>query len=487
MKLLTSIILVFPTLLVAEVVTAQKNKAPNIVYIICDEWRAQSTGYNGDTDVITPNIDRIAQHSLNLNNAVSGMPVCTPYRAQIMSGMYPTTTGMFMNDVMLDTNLTTIAKVYKKNGYNTGFIGKWHIDGHGRESYIPESRHQGFEYWKALECTHDYNHSPYYYGNSPKKLYWEGYDAIAQSKDAVAYISEHAKDKKPFMLFLSLGPPHDPFPTAPEKYRNFFRDKQIKLAPNVPDSMRPKIEIAIKGYYSHMAALDDCIGEIWKMIQTSGIVDNTIFVFTADHGDMMGAHGQTNKQQPYNESIKVPFLISYPAAFGNKGRNCDVLINSPDIMPTLLALSGLDIPNEVEGKDLSKILLGKKKDNVEATLISCVQPFGQWPRRKGGKEYRGVFTKRYTYVKDLTGPWLLFDNLKDPYQLQNLVADPLYQTIKIDLEKKLMSLLKERHDDFLPGMEYIKKWHYTIDETETVPYNKINYEGKPIDNNYQNE
>ena len=236
-----------------------------------------------------------------------------------------------------------------------------------------------------------------------------------------------------------------------------------------------------------MAALDDCIGEIWKMIQTSGIVDNTIFVFTADHGDMMGAHGQTNKQQPYNESIKVPFLISYPAAFGNKGRKCDVLINSPDIMPTLLALSGLDIPNEVEGKDLSKILLGKKKDNVEATLISCVQPFGQWPRRKGGKEYRGVFTKQYTYVKDLTGPWLLFDNLKDPYQLQNLVADPLYKTIKIDLEKKLMSLLKERHDDFLPGMEYIKKWHYTIDETETVPYNKINYEGKPIDNNNQNE
>lgn len=120
-----------------------------------DQWRAQATGYSGDKNVITPNLDRLAAQSMNVKNAVSGMPVCTPYRASLMSGQYPLTTGVFMNDVMLDTARITIAEVYRKNGYTTGFIGKWHIDGHGRKSYIPENRRQGFEYWKALECTHD--------------------------------------------------------------------------------------------------------------------------------------------------------------------------------------------------------------------------------------------------------------------------------------------------------------------------------------------
>lgn len=136
-----------------------QKKLPNIIFIMADQWRAQATGYAGDKNVITPNLDQLASVSLNIKNAVSGMPVCTPYRASLLTGQYPLTNGVFMNDIMLDTNKLTIAKVYKRNGYNTGYIGKWHIDGHGRNTYIPESRRQGFDYWKALECTHDYNKS----------------------------------------------------------------------------------------------------------------------------------------------------------------------------------------------------------------------------------------------------------------------------------------------------------------------------------------
>jgi arylsulfatase A-like enzyme len=160
----------------ANVLFAQKKKRekPNIIYIIVDQWRAQATGYSGDKNAITPNINRLASQSMNVKNEVSGMPVCTPHRASLLTGQYPLTTGVFMNDVMLDTSRTTVAKVFSKKGYKTAFIGKWHIDGHGRKSYIPENRHQGFQYWKALECTHDYNKSMYYEGNSDKKLIWDG-------------------------------------------------------------------------------------------------------------------------------------------------------------------------------------------------------------------------------------------------------------------------------------------------------------------------
>ena len=126
------------------------------------------------------------------------------------------------------------------------------------------------------------------------------------------------------------------------------------------------------------------------------------------------------------------------------------------------------------------MLLGKKKNAVQETLISCVQPFGQWTRARGGKEYRGIVTQQYTYTRDLNGPWLLFDNAKDPLQMNNLAGKQAYAKVQADLDKRLTNVLRKRKDKFLPGLEYVKKWGYVIDETETVPYNKINYEGKPI-------
>jgi arylsulfatase A-like enzyme len=194
----------------------------------------------------------------------------------------------------------------------------------------------------------------------------------------------------------------------------------------------------------------------------------------------MGSHGAWNKQQPYDESIRVPFLIHYHKAFGLEGKKSKALINSPDIIPTLLGLTGIKVPKSVEGKDFTPILLGKKKNDVGYTLISCVQPFGQWTRAKGGKEYRGLMTENYTYVRDLKGPWLLFDRTKDPFQLHNLVGQAPTLAIQNKLDRDLMNELTKRKDEFLPGLDYVKKWNYVIDATETVPYVKINYQGLPI-------
>lgn len=457
-----------------------QSKKPNILYILVDQWRAQSIGYAGDQVVKTPHLDQLEKESLNLRKTVSGMPVCSPHRASLITGQYPLTHGVFMNDVLLDSNSTTIAKTYKQAGYQTAYIGKWHMDGHGRSSYIPVSRRQGFDYWKALECTHDYNHSEYYSGDSPVKKTWESYDAIAQSEDVVKYLKAQSKFSQPFMLFISIGSPHDPYQTAPEKYRNMYENVEIKLRDNVPLENREKAIKDARGYYAHMTAIDDCVGQMWQALKDQGLDENTILVFSSDHGDLLGSHGAWNKQQPYEESIRVPFLLHYPKVFGKKGKKLDVLLNTPDIMPTLLGLTRMKVPKTVEGRDFSSILTGKKKDDVSYTLISCVQPFGQWPRAKGGREYRGLVSNRYTYVKDLQGPWLLFDNKNDPFQLTNLVNQTKVREVQSQMEKALQSELKKRKDEFKSGLSYVKQWNYLIDETETVPYQKVNYQGIPI-------
>src|SRR5205085_5520374 len=118
------------------------------------------------------------------------------------------TTGVFLNDVPLAPNAVTNAKVLRDAGYDTAYIGKWHLNGDGRSRFIPRERRQGFDYWKVLECTHEYNHSAYY-SDGPEKFLWTGYDAIAQTKDAEQYIRDHAKIRKPFFLVLAWGPPHD--------------------------------------------------------------------------------------------------------------------------------------------------------------------------------------------------------------------------------------------------------------------------------------
>jgi arylsulfatase A-like enzyme len=434
---------------------------PNLVFVFADQWRAQAAGYAGNKDVKTPNLDGLAEESINFSNAVSGCPVCSPYRASLMTGQYWLTHGIFYNDKPLNPEAVTIGKVYRRAGYNTGYIGKWHVDGHGRSDFIPKERRQGFEFWRVCECTHDYNHS-LYYGDTPEKRYWPGYDAIAQTREAQKYIRDHSKS--PFVLFMSWGPPHAPYQTAPEKYRRMFADKsKIFLHPNVPESLKEKARRDLAGYYAHIAALDDCIGDILDTLKECDIVENTIFVFTADHGDMLYSQGQTKKQKPWEESVRIPFLLRYPAVHGKSGRIIDMPINTPDIMPTLLGLSGIAVPESIEGRDFSGVIKGTQPPDNDAALIMCPVPFHQWSYKRGGREYRGVRTRRHTYVRDLKGPWLLYDNQADPYQLKNLCDDPAYAKVRQELEKILSRKLKETSDQFLRGPEYMKKWNYKWD------------------------
>lgn len=446
-----------------------QTRPPNIVLVLADQWRAEAFGYAGNPDVKTPNLDRLQREGIHFVNAVSGMPVCCPARASFLTGQRPLTHGVFLNDVPLNPEAVTIAKVLGAAGYDTAYIGKWHVDAHGRSSFIPRERRQGFDYWKVLECSHDYNHSAYY-ADGPEMLYWEGYDAIAQTRDAQQYLRDHAPPRKPFFLVLSWGPPHDPYFTAPEKYRALYDPAKLTLRPNVPEAEAAQARKILAGYYAHCTALDDCFGELRRTLRETGLEETTLLVFGSDHGDMLGSQGVFKKQRPWDESIRVPLVLRWPGGLGTQARLLEAPFNVEDLMPTLLGLCGVPIPKTVEGLDYSGYLRGRKNPGDNATVILCASPFGEWERRKGGREYRGIRTPRHTYVRDLNGPWLLYDNQADPYQTNNLANQAKYARLQARLDAVLTRKLKERHDAFLPGNAYIQQWGYQVDANGTVPY-----------------
>ena len=448
---------------------AAAGRKPNIVVVLADQWRAQAFGFAGDPNVRTPHFDQLAGASIRCVNAVSGLPVCSPTRASLLTGQRPLTHGVFLNDVPLNPRAVTLARVLNAEGYDTGYIGKWHVDGNGRSEYIPPDRRQGFDFWRVLECTHAYSNS-FYYGDSPGNLRWQGYDAVAQTREACQFLRQRSPSGKPFLLFLAWGPPHDPYFTAPQKYRDLYDPRKIKLRPNVPSALEGEVRKILAGYYAHCTALDDCLGDLLRTLKETGMEQDTILFFSADHGDMLGSQGLFKKQKPFDESIRVPMLVRWPGGLGAAGRTLTAPINSEDVMPTLLGLCGMPIPKSVEGIDYSRSLRGSPDVGDNATVITCVAPFGEWERRVGGKEYRGVRTDRYTYVRDLQGPWLLFDNLTDPFQTNNLVNLPAQAALQSTLDSLLSKKLKERGDEFRPGRDYIAKWGYAVNANGTMPY-----------------
>jgi arylsulfatase A-like enzyme len=442
---------------------------PNIVVVLADQWRAQAFGFAGDPNAKTPSFDRLAGESVRFINAVAGMPVCSPTRASLLTGQRPLTHGVFLNDVPLSPDANTLPKVLKAAGYETGAIGKWHIDGHGRSAFIPRERRQGFDYWKVLECTHNYTDS-IYYGDTTEKLHWSGYDALDQTRDACDFLRTRSKAGKPFLLWLAWGPPHDPYLTAPEKYRALYDPAKLTLRPNIPANLEAQARKNLAGYYAHCSALDDALGELLATLRATGLAENTIFVFSSDHGDMLGSQGLWKKQKPFDESARVPLLIRWPAGFGNEARQLDAPINSEDVMPTLLGLAGVPVPESVEGLDFSGHLHGGTAPGDGATVLTCVAPFGEYERRAGGKEFRGLRTARHTYVRGLAGPWLLFDNEADPYQQHNLIGRPAAGALQAELDAQLQRKLQANGDAFLPAADYIRQRGYQVNANGTAPY-----------------
>lgn len=454
MKSRFSIFLVFVLITIAGCDSTHETKHPNVIYILTDQWRADALGYTGDPNVKTPNLDAFAKEAVNFSNAVSVAPVCTPYRASLLTGKFPTSTGMFLNDLYLPSEEYTMAEMFADAGYKTAYIGKWHLDGHGRYTNVEEHRRQGFEYWKALECSHEYLEMPYYENDNPTIQYYEGYSPYYKLKAAKNYLEQSKKGNEPFLLFLSLGTPHFPHHTAPEEYKTLYTKDKVTLKDNVPEEARTdRLYNEIKGYYGHCTATDKVIGDLLKQIKDIGLDQNSIIVFTSDHGEMMGSHGINpgQKQYPYDESVLVPFLISYPELNKKSGLKNRTPITTPDILPTLLSMCNIEIPASIEGEDLSTIFLNPEKEKDRPALISQPCPFSKTWKYPG---YRAVRTMQYTYVKTASGPFMLFDNTTDPQQMNNLVNNTEMSDVQSKLDDMLLSQLERLDDEPIREKEY---------------------------------
>lgn len=453
--------------------TTPNSLSPNLVFILADQWRAQEMGYMGNAQIQTPNLDQLASQSLIFENSIATLPVCAPWRASFLTGQYPLTHGIFYNDKPLPNEALTLGEIYQAAGYKTGYIGKWHLNGHqkgedpfsGRDKPIPADRRQGFEYWKVREVSHNYNNS-YYFDENDQKHIWPGYDVFPQTDSAISFISKNKS--KPFALILSYGPPHDPYFSAPKEFQDLYDASKLELRPNVPEEFQDSARRVLAGYYAHATAIDHAVGKLIRSLDSLGISDQTILVFTSEHGDMLMSKGVLKKQRPWDESIKVPLLIRYPDKLGKSSRRLLNPIGTPDLLPTILGLSGIKKPKTIEGQDFSKEIIAGTDLNSEASLIMLPVPFHEWQFSNGGREYRGIRTARYTYVKDLRGPWLLYDNFSDPYQLKNLVNDPQFSALQKELEGVLHRKLKERKDEFLPADSYMQKWNYLYDRTDSI-------------------
>ena len=456
---------------------------PNLIYVFADQLRCSSCGYAGDRAARTPNIDQLASEGVSFRHAVSGHPVCAPYRASLFTGKHSSSTGMVINELRLSPEQECFGHVLTRGGYATGYIGKWHLwanelGNHGadRNAFIPPGPYRlGFDgFWAAYNFHHHY-YGAYYYADEPKKILYGPagtYEPDAQTEMAMRFIKQAAGRREPFALFLSYGTPHDPWgaDNVPRKHLDLFRQTRFALPPNFstsPDAYGdawarlPKgfsqamLDAWKRGYYAMTANLDWNLGRLLEAVRKAGLAGQTILVFTSDHGEMFGAHGRRAKNIFYEEAVRVPFLVRWPKHIP-AGSVSDACLNTVDILPTLLGLMGLPIPKAAEGLSLAHCALGKKGPEPAAALLQGMGTTAAWA---DGHEWRGLRDKRFTYaVYHRDRAELLFDHQADPYQQKNLIKDPKYADQADRLRKMLTERLTELGDEFHKCTWYRRRW-----------------------------
>ena len=472
-----------PAAAAAEKPMTEPRDRPNLIYLFADQLRYFSCGYAGDKLARTPNIDRLRAEGVSFSNAVSGHPVCAPYRASLFTGKYTTSTGMVINELRLSPEHECLGHVLTRGGYRTGYIGKWHLWanelGHhydDRNGFTPPGPYRlGFDgLWAAYNFHHVY-HDAFYYADTPEKVPYgpKGtYEPDAQTDLAIGFLKDAAKKKQPFALFVSYGTPHDPWNpgNAPEKELAAFADVDFPLPPNFSTRSDPygdgwarlpggfgreMVNAWKRTYYAQTANLDRNIGRLLKALADAGLAENTVVVFTSDHGEMFGAQGRHAKNIFYEEAVRVPFLVRWPGRIG-AGSTSDACLNTVDILPTLLGLLDLPTPKAAEGDSLAHCALGKPGPEPPAAFLQCTGTTAAW---SDGHEWRAVRDKRFTYAiyrRDKSE--LLFDHQADPYQQKNLIDDPRHAADADRLRTLLKAKMAELNDEFPPCTWYREHW-----------------------------
>ena len=449
-----------------------KQNKPNLLIVLVDQWRAQSIGLLKDDSVKTPNLDALARDGLLFTQAVCNSPVCTPARGSIMTGKYPQNNKIIHNKASIAKNEVSIGRCLKKAGFQTGYIGKWHMNGSFGQLVKPDRR-VGWDYWFATNCKH-INWKLNHYSGVDTFHEDEGrWVPEVETEVAIDFIKKNKE--KPFALFLSYNPPHPGTSRNPKSKKDkgyFAPDKYMKMYEHIKKIDRPNYkkvpnkkaymieETYLNGYFGACTSLDEHFGQIVSFLKKEKLYDDTIIIFHSDHGEMLGSHQILGKKIWYEEAIRVPFIIRWGKNL-KKGKE-DALFSQIDILPTIMGLMNIKIPKGVDGIDHSQLMKGKKMKTRDYVFSSywdknAYNKDGTRKKRKSRKFFRLVRTKDFCLVaadivkkgKNESGT-TLYDLKKDPYQLKpvNVKKTTKYKKEAAFLRKLLQEHIDQTDDDF---------------------------------------
>ena len=413
---------------------------PNLLFILTDQQRWDTTGIHGNPLDLTPNFDRIALEGTHLSNTFTCQPVCTPARACLQTGMYATRSGVYRNGLPLPPESQTIAKIFKKSGYQTAYIGKWHLGTDEMIGPVSDQYRGGYDYWLAsnvLEFTSD-AYQVRLFDNHEKPIELPGYRVDALADAAIRYIN--ANQTQPFFLFLSFLEPHfqnhrDDYP-APEGYAERYVGKWIP-----PDlaALGGSTHQHIAGYYGMVKRLDEALGRITDALKSLHLDEKTIVVFTSDHGNHFKTRNNEYKRSCHESSIRVPAAITGPGFYG--GGRIHELVSLIDFPPTLLEAFGFPIPPQMQGSSIIPLIQHQPVTWPKEVFIQISE----------SQIGRAIRTKRWKYgvvAPDGDG-WnemgsnqyqdaYLYDLKSDPYELTNLVQLNSHHEVANSLRKRLI-------------------------------------------------
>jgi arylsulfatase A-like enzyme len=437
---------------------------------------------NGDA-VHTPHFDAFAAESAVFNNAIVEVPVCSPSRATMITGRYAMHHGQHRlgQSMLRGAERDSFFSVLKAADYHIGYIGKWHIITHPHEVWRREQLQQDPDYFSrthhgpfGIEYTLSKFVPPagqpsvdfWISGNNGSNLWQQvlfqddpdspkithEWEVDSHTRKAIEYLTQHRPPDRPFACFVSINVPHPGWEhdrkgrvvrpnvnVAPARWEEPYHQLTSTGRPNfIGDA-----ETFVDGYYGAVSSVDDCFGQLLQTLKDIGEYENTVIVYTSDHGDLVGSHGYHAKSVWYEESIGVPLMIGYPGVIAASEQ--DILFSNVHLMPTLLGLMGLPVPGDIDGRDFSPLLRGETVAEPEEEPIAMLPSINRLsdndysqieiiPLKPGTSpswwgEWRGVRTPRYTYAVQFHQGQVrryLYDNQADPYQMNPIADDSLF-------------------------------------------------------------
>jgi arylsulfatase A-like enzyme len=470
-------------------------KRPNLVFIFSDQQSRDMLGCYGNPDIKTPNIDRFAGEGIRFEHCVSSQPVCTPFRGMMLTGQHPLCNGAFQNDVpLLANNGKYFGHILDDAGYRTGYIGKWHLLGGERDRPIPGGKMRyGFNgTFLSNNCHVDFRPGKCFFWNDRnEKEYFKEWEVFGQTRQALNFLDECRNDE-PFALFVSWHPPHDwgiypeslvyKYDSIPE-LMEMYDPQKIKLRPSVNDS--PAVRQAYHGYYAMCSGVDKAFGWIMDKLKQKGLEENTLVVYTSDHGDNLNSYDfKIAKNHPEDTSTRIPFLVRWPQTLRAR-QVSNLLINPMDMMPSILGLMDLEIPPVVQGQNLSGSMIRGSEDAVESVPLFFFNP-----------SWRGVYTHDFTYGFGTLEHFTLgadgklafkevpvralYDRRKDPFQLNNLYGTKSAASLQQEMEKLTRKWMDRYGDRGATPAEIINAYrnqdgHFPEDTTDP------GFKGRPVD------